>query len=192
MKVPLFEIGDKVEKAIPMWLVLMLIFSAVNCHAQENEERELPYHQLGLILSHAHVFEGITEEGKKSVVSLASWGVDYNFFFHPRWGVGLHTDVILEEFKVEKVFGDKEVIKRSYPIAPAAMAIYKPFEHWSFLLGMGGEFAKEENFFLTRLGIEYGAELSERWELAGSLAYDLKWDAYDTWTIGIGIVRVFR
>jgi hypothetical protein len=32
------------------------------------------------------------------------------------------------------------------------MGIYKPGESWSFLLGFGGEFAKEENYFLTRVG----------------------------------------
>lgn len=175
-----------------VFFVLLTCFQ-INCKAQESEQEHSfhPHHQLGVVLSHAHVFEGIGEDGKRNVLSLASWGLDYNYIFHPKWAVGLHTDLIIEDFKVKKAFGDDEVIERSYPVAPAAMAIYKPGEHWSFLIGMGGEFAKEENFVLTRIGIEYGAELSKGWELAASFGYDLKWDAYDTWTIGIGISKVF-
>jgi len=118
--------------------------------------------------------------------------VDYTYTFHPKWAIGLHTDLIIEKFKVEKNLGDKEVIERSYPVAPALMAIYKPGQHWSYLLGMGGEFAKEENFVLTRVGVEYAVELPKDWEILGNVGYDLRWTAYDTWTIGIGIAKSFR
>lgn len=166
------------------------ILIVLNGKAQETEKETFhPHHQLGLVLSHAHVFEGIDDNGNQSVLSLPSWGFDYNFILHPKWGIGLHTDLIVEEFKVEKTFKDREVIERSYPIAPAVMGIFKPSEHWSFLLGMGGEFAKEENFVLTRLGVEYGVEISNGWEVIGSFGYDFKWDAYDTWTLGIGISK---
>ncbi|URM38914.1 hypothetical protein [Flavobacterium anhuiense] len=71
------------------------------------------------------------------------------------------------------------------------MGIYKPNEHWSFLLGFGGEFAKEEDFFLTRAGIEYGYELPKGWEIFGTASYDFKWNAYDSWGIGLGIAKNF-
>jgi len=48
------------------------------------------------------------------------------------------------------------VVERSFPIAPAVMGFYKPTEHWSFGLGMGGEFEKEENYLLNRVAVEYG------------------------------------
>lgn len=162
--------------------------------AQENSEKEEvfhPHHQIGLVLSHSHVFEGIDADGNRSVLSLPSWGIDYTYSFHPKWAVGLHTDLIIEKFKVEKNLGDEEIIERSYPIAPAVMTIYKPGRHWSFLFGMGGEFAKEENFVLTRAGVEYSAELPKKWEVFGTFGYDFRWDAYDTWTIGIGIAKSF-
>ncbi len=165
------------------------------CLAQKEEEKEEafhPHHSIALVLGHAHVFEGRDDEGNKKVLSLPSWGLDYNYQFGRKWAIGLHTDIIIEKFEVEKTFesGDhEEVVERSYPVAPAVMGIYKPTEHWSFLLGMGGEFAKEENFLLTRAGVEYGAELPKGWEVFGSLGYDFKWNAYDTWVIGIGISK---
>lgn len=175
-------------------LFILFIHQSKYCMAQENSGKQepfSPYHQVALVLSHSHIFEGIDEEGKRNVLSLPSWGIDYTFVFRPKWAVGLHTDIIIEKFKVEKEFDDGETIERSYPVAPAVMGIFKPFEHWSFLLGMGGEFAKEENFVLTRAGVEYGAEISKDWEVTGNVCYDFKWNAYDTWGVGIGIAKSF-
>ena len=163
--------------------------------AQENEEKAFsPHHQIGISINHVHVFEGRDDEGNREVLSLPAWGVDYTFQFHKKWAIGLHTDFIVEKFKVEKVYAndkENETIERSYPIAPAIMGIYKPSESWSILLGFGGEFAKEEDFFLTRVGAEYGYELPKNWEIFGTFSYDLKWNAYDSWGIGLGIAKSF-
>ncbi|WP_431244590.1 hypothetical protein ACQ9BO_10065 [Flavobacterium sp. P21] len=118
--------------------------------AQENEEKTFhPHHQIGISINHVHVFEGRDDEGNRETLTLPAWGIDYTYQFHEKWALGLHTDFIMEKYKVEKVYAneeDKETVERSYPIAPALMGIYKPNEHWSFLLGFGGEFAKEEDF----------------------------------------------
>ena len=81
------------------------------------------------------------------------------------------------------------MIERSYPVSPAFMGICKVNQHWAFLLGIGEEFAKERNLTLTRAGTEYGAEISNNWEILGTVNYDFKWNAYDSWGIGIGVVR---
>lgn len=163
--------------------------------AQENEEKTFhPHHQIGISINHVHVFEGRDDEGNRETLTLPAWGIDYTYQFHKKWALGLHTDFIVEKYKVEKVYAseeDKETVERSYPIAPALMGIYKPNEHWSFLLGFGGEFAKEEDFFLTRAGVEYGYELPKGWEIFGTVSYDFKWNAYDSWGIGLGIAKNF-
>ena len=171
--------------------IVIGIFFWENAAAQvenEAEEKFKPHHVLGLAISHAHVFAGQDADGNRMTHSLPSLGYDYTYRFHPKWGIGLHTDLILEEFIVEKQ-GGEEVIERSYPIAPAIMGIYKAGAHWGLLLGAGVEFEKEENFFLNRAGVEYSGELPKDWEVFGSLSYDFKWDGYDTWLLGIGIAK---
>jgi hypothetical protein len=163
-------------------------------HQEETKEAFHPEHILSVIISHAQVFQGRDIDGNKKVLSLPSWGLDYTYQFKPKWGIGLHTDIITETFEVEKHLesgGTGEVIERSYPIAPALMGIYKPNEHWVFLIGAGVEFEESENFFLNRVGIEYGAELPKGWDVFGSLSYDFKWNGYDTWVLGLGIAKVF-
>ncbi len=183
---------------IKITVLLTTVFYLVsynNITAQESEKKTFnPHHQIGISINHAHVFEGRDDEGNHEVLNLPAWGVDYTYQFHEKWAIGLHTDFIIEKFKVEKTYAsgdDKETVERSYPIAPAVMGIYKPSESWSILLGFGGEFAKEENFFLTRAGVEYGYELPKDWEIFGTFSYDLKWNAYDSWGIGLGIAKNF-
>lgn len=181
-----------------LYIVLFSLISIFNnkCIAQESEEAAVfkPHHQIGISINHVHVFEGIDDDGNREVLSLPAWGVDYTYHFSKKWAIGLHTDFIIEKFKVEKNLAsgeDKETVERSYPIAPAVMGIFKLNEHWSFLLGMGGEFAKEEDFLLTRAGAEYGYELPKGWEVFGTFSYDFKWNAYDSWGIGLGIAKNF-
>ncbi len=71
------------------------------------------------------------------------------------------------------------------------MGMYKATEHWNFDLGIGGEFAKEEDFLLNRLAVEYCAEIRNGWEVSGSLQYDFPWNVYNTWTIGLVISMSF-
>ncbi|MXV53236.1 hypothetical protein GS399_19900 [Pedobacter sp. HMF7647] len=182
------------------WLILgagiLLLSVRNNCFAQEENETEKgfhSYHELAVSINHTHVFEGRDADGKKKSLTLPSWGIDYTFGFSPRWAVGLHTDLTIEKFKVESTSenGEKEEIERSYPIAPALMCIFKPGKHFSFLLGIGEEFAKEENLTLNRAGIEYDGELPKGWEVFGTLSYDFRWNAYDTWGLGLGIAKKF-
>lgn len=148
-----------------------------------------PHLSAALFISHAHVFEGQDAEGHKQALSLSSWGVDFNYHFHPHWAVGLHTDIIIEEFNVDDA--EEEVKTVRYPIAPALMGIYRPGLHWEFLLGAGLEVEPEETTFLNRLGLGYSVELSRGWEMSAALTYDLKWDSYDTWLIGLGVLKHF-
>jgi hypothetical protein len=177
-------------------LTMILFFCYSPGIAQQHEDAKesfRPHHIISIVISHAQVFDGRDINGEKKVLSLPSWGLDYTYQFKPKWAIGLHTDIITETFEVEKHLegsGSGEVIERAYPIAPAVMGIFKPNRHWSFLFGAGVEFEKEENFFLNRAGVEYGAELPKGWEVFGSLSYDFKWSGYDTWLLGLGISKV--
>jgi len=175
---------------------IALFFCYSQSFAQHTEESHKPFHpehKLSVVISHAHVFQGRDADGNRQALSLPSWGLDYTYQFAPKWGIGLHTDIITETFEVEKHLasgGDVQVVERANPIAPALMGIYRLNRHWSFLFGAGVEFEKEENFFFNRAGVEYAAELPKGWEVFGSLSYDIKWNAYDTWLLGLGISKV--
>jgi hypothetical protein len=166
---------------------LVLFFSSGLGFAQE-EKTFTKHHCLSFLLSHTYVSQGVID-GDRKWLTLPSVALDYNYFFMPKWSVGLHNDLIIENFKVEKT---EEVFERTTPIASALTAGFKPGEHFTYQFGLGGEFAKEEDFFLIRFGVEYGLELPKDWELVSNFVYDIKWNAYDSFSIGIGISKSFK
>jgi hypothetical protein len=142
-------------------------------------------------MSHAHVAEGFDPNtGSKQWRILPAWGLDYDYVFTEKWALGLHSDVVVETYDVETA--DGKVLKRTRPLASALLGTYKLNQHLALQLGLGGEFAKEETFALTRVGIEYGWELPGAFELSGVFNYDFKWNAYDTFLIGIGVAKLIR
>ena len=178
------------------WAVTVFIFIATSVSSQENIHKEMKEealkgtHRLTLMLGHSHLSEGIQDNGKKGWKVIPSTGLDYDYWISNHLALGLHNDVMIEDFEVED--HGNTVLERSKPFASVAVAIFKPKEHVSFLAGMGGEFAHEGNFAVTRLGIEAGWEMKNNWEFGISLLYDIKWNAYDTWIFGFGISKLLR
>jgi hypothetical protein len=174
--------------------LLLLFIGTLHCaNAQEFEveEETANYHRLTLVMGHAYVPGGF-KDGEKQWLTLGSWGFDYDYWFHPQWAVGVHSDIVVENFEIEQSGeGEMEgILGRSSPLASALVGIFKPGEHLTILLGAGGEFAKEETLFLLRAGLEYGWELPGEWELGISLMNDLKVDAYNSWTLGVGVSKI--
>lgn len=156
--------------------------------AQEGGE-EFKRHKVLMSLSHTHVPAGVDVDGKKNWITLPSVGLDYDFRITERWGIGLHTDMVVENFKYESE--ESAVYERSRPIALVLVGSHRFGEHLMLIAGGGIELAKEENFSLIRLGLDYGWELPKEWELAVSLMNDFKIDAYDSWVLGLGVGKSF-
>jgi len=180
-------------KYIILILCLCCLFFSKTIFAQESHEKETEKHkhQLTLVISHSHITEGVNESGDSKWIVVPSWGFDYNYWIADHWAIGLHTDIMIEDFSVKDHGDEDKTIERTKPFAAVPAVVFKPKEHSSFIAGMGAEFAKEGNFALTRLGYEYGWELPKYWELGASLTYDIKWSAYDTWVIGLGVSKSF-
>ena len=181
---------------VKVWLITVFIFIANSVTSQETLDKEKKEealkgtHRLTLVLGHSHLSEGIQGNGKKGWKVIPSTGFDYDYWISNHWALGVQNDVMIENFEVED--HGNTVIERSKPFSSVAVAIFKPKEHVSFIAGMGGEFAKEENFAVTRLGIETSWEMKNNWEFGISLLYDIKWNAYDTWVFGFGISKLLR
>ena len=173
-------------------LVILLLSSYVHAQEENSEQSEKGSHRVSLGLSHVNIAQGVKDSGSKWL-SVPAWSVDYDYWLSDQWAIGLHTDIIVESFEVKaNLSSEEETLERSSPIAPAAVGIYKATKQSSFLFGVGAEFAKEENLFLNRIGYEWGTEISPKWELGLSACYDFRWNAYDSFLIGISVCRKFK
>lgn len=173
------------------------ICSTLEGIAQENDVHDAfhKHHMLGIVLSHTQISQGVQSDGDKKWQAFPSIGINYNYKFHPKWALGLHNDIVIEDYEVEEHLrsggGDNKTLKRSYPVATAVVGSYKPGKHFSFLMGAGGEFAHTGNLFLVRVGVEYGLHINPKWEVNINLVNDLKVNAYNSFAYGIGISRLF-
>ena len=172
---------------VAMTIMVGFVFAQEKSTSEE-EKGNKGLHQLSFMLSHSRISQGVVD-GNKQMIAVPSLGFDYNYWFKNKWAVGLHSDLIAESFKIEETGGI--ISERSTPLALVPAVSFKPKEHSVFILGLGKEFAKEGNFTLTRFGYEYGFELPNKFELSFGITYDLKWKAYDIWTVGIIVSKLF-
>lgn len=118
--------------------LLLLCLAIVNAQEKELEEQKEfaeKKHSIAILLSHTQMAESIGD-GKKKWISIPSWGIDYNYELSEKWAVGLHNDIILENFIVEH--NDKTEIERSSPFASTVVVLYKLGNHISVMLGILG------------------------------------------------------
>jgi hypothetical protein len=176
-------------------LLIFVMLSAIVANAQENEsdkEKEERYrHRITVMMANSHIpnMKGIEGQSKFSIVP--TWGLDYDFWFNGKWAIGLHNDLVLQQYKIIKE-EDQTEVERSYPLGTCIVGIYHPFKHIAFVTGIGKEFEKHENFGMWKIGAEYGFELPKAWELSLNLQYDNKFNAYDSWLFGLGVSKRFH
>ncbi|MEM9051289.1 MAG: hypothetical protein AAGC47_04465 [Bacteroidota bacterium] len=83
-------------------LTILLTWSSGSPFAQEQqEEREFKRHKIMVVLGHAMTPEGINVDGKRTILFLPTWGLDYDYRFNEKWSIGIHTDIIIENFTFE-------------------------------------------------------------------------------------------
>ena len=158
-------------------------------HQEEAEHHSFKHHKLALIISHTHVPKGIHSADNQSTLIIPSWGFNYEYWFNPKWALGLHNDMEISTYIIDE--GESSELERERPLIISLVGIYKPIHHLILLVGGGREFENNENFWIIRMGIEYEFELNNHWDLAPSLVFDLKEDVYDSWTLGITVGKRF-
>jgi hypothetical protein len=69
--------------------------------------------------------------------------------------------------------------------------LVKPWKGMVLQVGPGIEFEKEKNYNLIRYGLEYEFELTKHWDIAPTFFYDSRFNAFDTWSIALGVGKRF-
>ncbi len=185
-KTPLFI------NTIWVWSILLVMGSALPVLAQEHTEEHVHRkHRLTIGLGHAHIPTGIKSgDGELGWLNLGSFAFDYDFYLHPRWAIGIHSDIVPTQYEVEfSLSKDDEIVSRTSPLSTLVTGTYKVTEHLGIQLGYGIEYTKEETLNVLRAGIEYGWELPKDFEFGIGLTYDDKINAYNTWFLGFMVSK---
>ncbi len=158
-------------------------------------------HLISASINHTVIFSAVKDGKSTSNISLPSFGLNYTYFFNDKWALGLHNDIIIEDFVVKDSdskngddgHGNDEiaVIERGTPISSCFMLIYKPIPYLGIMAGVGREFSSHEDFTVIRFGFEAPYHLPRNWEIFGVLTYDINIGAYQSLTYGIGLGKLF-
>ena len=177
--------------------MVAFLFSPLNVAAQqhsqdrtqESETHGFKHFRISAVLYHTYI--GTKTSDGKDMLIVPSVGLDLEYWFNEQWGIGSHNDLELISFEVEEREGS--FIERETPVLLTLDALWKPWRGLVLLAGPGVEFEKSENLFVVRGGLEYELELElgSHWDVAPTIFYDYRKDAYDTFSVGIGIGKRF-
>jgi hypothetical protein len=170
-------------------------------HETAHDEEPHKKHIISASINHSIIFSAVKDGEGRSSINVPSFGLNYTYAFSKKWGIGLHNDIILEDFIVKNESGNDsekrsaieeiETIERGRPISMALMGIYKPIENLGIMAGGGMEFSEHEDYAVIRFGLEAPVHLPKHWEVFGALTYDIMINAYNSLTYGIGVAKLF-
>ena len=174
-------------------LILLLVFIGIYASApgQDEAHHKAASHR-GLRVSTAigHTFlPRDTQEGK-SMVILPSFGLDVEYWFTHKWGIGLHNDLELQTFEIQE--NEETIIEREFPVLITLDVLFRPMKRLSIYAGPGIELERSQNFFVTRLGIEYEIPIGNGWDVFPAVFHDVRKGAYDTYSLNFGVAKTFR
>ena len=156
---------------------------------QASVDHEFKHHRLAVIIGRGHVFGAEDIENGNTIVTIPTWGIDYQYWINSKFGGGLKSDVEIMNYKIETQEGNS--LERNNPMIISTVFLYHPLKGWNFLIGPGVEFEKSHNFFVLRGGMAYEFELPGHWDFAPELVFDLKDGHIGSFTWGIGVGKRF-
>ena len=145
-------------------------------------------HKITLVMAYSFIDNSFSDQAN-GILIVPTFGFNYDYYLNARWGLGIHTDILLQQYKVEK-HGSHEEILRENPVGIAGMVLFKPNHRWTLMAGYGVEVEKHENFQMIRTGVEYGIALPKHWELGFSLEFDYKIKTYSALMFGVAFSKM--
>lgn len=168
--------------------LLALLFTLLLSSFDAVAQHESGHHwRVSAVMSHTMI-PTETAEGATTLF-IPSWGLDLEYWFNEHWAIGLHNDLELETFEVER--NNNEFIRRQFPVVVTADALWMPTKRWVLLAGPGLEFDPRNTLKVFRVGVEYEYHLPDHWDIAPAFYYDFRVNAFDTYSIGVGLGKRF-
>ena len=149
----------------------------------ESGEEDFKRHKIIFMYGTTWVPQGDPHGERPGLMVVPTLGVDYEFWLTHKIALGVLNDFELSSYVVEGHEGEE--FEREYAYVLVVAFIYEPIPNLSLFLGPGGEFEKNHNFFVFRVGAEYGIPIRNHWDVGFSVSYDYK-DEYDS--VGFGVL----
>ncbi|WP_438961612.1 hypothetical protein [Nonlabens sp.] len=173
-------------KLLKLATIMLLGLLALTSNAQQHQDEHHESNgdgsgfRIAGIIGHTLV----NNEGMDNVF-VPSWGLDIEYWFNHKWGIGMHNDMEIETFIIKN--SENEEVERVNPLVFTIDALYQFGGGFVVTLGPGIELEKNESFYLMRVGIEYEQDINKSLYILPNLFLDQRFDGYHTWNIGLGV-----
>ena len=128
---------------------VLLALAAAPLAAQHKEGEALKRHRIGLYSGATLVPEG-EEDGEKKLIVVPTVGLDYDYKFSERFGVGLYNDLQLSSYLVETF--DEGVVERVFAFSTVLVGVLEATPWLEFYAGPGLELEENKSFWVLKLG----------------------------------------
>jgi len=142
-----------------------------NPHTPEREHSFRP-HRLALITGYGFLSGAINEEGQERPHVVPVFGIDYEYWFNHKIGVGTHNDLEMGTYSVE--LDDQEYVERNFAVVTSVVFLYEPIHNWALFAGPGYELEANHNFPVFKVGTDISKSFEGGWGIGFVLAYDFK------------------
>jgi opacity protein-like surface antigen len=174
------------------WILLIVwvfLCPVATSYAQDEDSvKEGAYHKITIVTANSLIHNSL-QENTNGFLLVPTFCFNYDHFIGNKWGIGLHTDILLQQYKVESHGNGTELVREN-PVALTAILSFRPYERWTLFGGYGVEIERNKNIDLFRFGLEYGVPLNDGWELGFALEYDHKIETYKSFMFGIGFSKL--
>ena len=112
-------------------------------------------------------------------------GLNYFYRFHPKWEIGVMTNLELDHYVVV----DKQ-LERENALMFTLLGKYNITNYWSVFAGGGIELEQHDNLAVLRAGLQYAILLKKDWVITPRFYLDFK-ESFDTWSFTISFGKSF-
>lgn len=154
-----------------------------------DEEHDFRPHKIALVTAYGFIPGSIDENGEEINRVIPVLGLDYEYWFNHKFGVGLHTDLELSSYTIQD--DDLDLTERHYAFVLSTVFLYEPFHGLAVYAGPGRELEKNHSFNLLRIGADYTKTFDDGWGVGVVLYHDFKEIITDCTTLGIVVSRRF-
>ncbi len=168
---------------------LLISFTVLGQSHDATVKHEFKNFRIAANLGHTYI-PSATFGNDRDFVAIPVLGLDFQYWFNPKWGLALKNDIEIANYVVD----DKEngAVIRNNPVIMALPVLFSPWDNqFTFILGPGIELESHENFFVFRAGVGSEFEVGNHWDFAPEIIYDLKDGHINSLTIAIGVGKKF-
>lgn len=167
-------------------LILLLFLMSWMAISAEHDQQHEPHWRGVLLIGHTWID---THEWNSDLI-IPSIGFDLEYWPTHRFGIGLHSDMEIQSFVLEREVG--EVVERELPLVSTVDLLWKPWKDLVIMAGPGIEFERTMSYPLWRIGFEYEIEFGHHWDISPTIFYDNRFgEEYNTISFALGIGKRF-